>query len=36
VFNRFTSVLKIVNPHTALRRGEAPHGLFGAVVGMSW
>ncbi|HPA20721.1 MAG TPA: hypothetical protein PLU30_23435 [Verrucomicrobiae bacterium] len=31
----FTSVHREINPHTALRRGEALHGLFGAVVGLS-
>lgn len=35
LFNSFTAVLRGVNPHTALRRGEALHGLFDAVVGMS-
>ncbi len=35
LFNAFTGVLRGVNPHTALRRGEALHGLFDAVVGMS-
>jgi len=28
LFNAFTEVHKTVNPHTALRRGEALHGLF--------
>ena len=35
LFNAFTSVYREINPHTALRRGEALHGLFDAVVGMS-
>ncbi len=30
-----TAVIRGVNPHVALRRGEALHGLFDAVVGMS-
>jgi len=30
LFNAFTEVHKTVNPHTALRRGEALHGLFDA------
>ena len=34
-FNAFTSVYRRTNPHTALRRGEAFHGLFDAVIGMS-
>lgn len=33
LFNAFTEVHKTVNPHTALRRGEALHGLFDAEVG---
>ena len=35
LFNAFTSVYRETNPHTALRRGEALHGLFDAVVGLS-
>ncbi|HPA21594.1 MAG TPA: DUF932 domain-containing protein [Verrucomicrobiae bacterium] len=35
LFNAFTGVYREINPHTALRRGEALHGLFDAVVGMS-
>jgi len=27
-FNAFTEVYKTVNPHTALKRGKALHGLF--------
>ena len=30
LWNAFTEVFKTVNPHTALRRGEALHGLFDA------
>ena len=29
------AVYREINPHTALRRGEALHGLFDAVVGLS-
>ena len=35
LFNAFASVYRTINPHTALRCGEALHGLFDAVVGMS-
>jgi len=35
LFNAFTGVYREINPHTALRRGEALHGLFDAVVGLS-
>ena len=35
LFNAFTAVYREINPHTALRRGEALHGLFDGVVGMS-
>ncbi len=35
LFNAFTGVYREINPHTAMRRGEALHGLFDAVVGMS-
>jgi|GEM_PF-4935290 len=35
LFNAFTAVYRELNPHTALGRGEALHGLFDAVVGMS-
>ncbi|MCC6355222.1 MAG: DUF932 domain-containing protein [Verrucomicrobiae bacterium] len=35
LFNAFTAVYREINPHTALRRGQALHGLFDAVVGMS-
>lgn len=35
LFNAFTEVHKTVNPNTALRRGEALHGLFDAVVGLN-
>ena len=31
----FTEVFKTVNPHTALRRGEALHGLFDAETGLA-
>ncbi len=30
LWNAFTEVFKTVNPHTALRRVEALHGLFDA------
>jgi hypothetical protein len=35
LFNAFTEVLKHSNPHTAIPRGEALHGLFDASVGLS-
>ena len=35
LFNAFTAVYQEINPHAALRRGEALHGLFDAVVGLS-
>jgi len=35
LFNPSTGVYREIDPHTALRRGEALHGLFDAVVGMS-
>jgi hypothetical protein len=35
LFNAFTEAFKQVNPHTALRRGEALHGLFDAVAGLN-
>jgi hypothetical protein len=35
LFNAFTWVHKGANPHTALRRGEALHGLFDAAVGLN-
>lgn len=35
LFNAFTEVYKTVNPHTALRRGEALHGLFDAETGVA-
>jgi len=35
LFNAFTAVYREINPHTALHRGEALHGLFDAVIGMS-
>jgi hypothetical protein len=35
LFNAFTEVHKAVNPHTALRRGEALHGLFDAETGVA-
>jgi hypothetical protein len=34
LFNAFTEAHKAVNPHTALRRGEALHGLFDAEVAL--
>ncbi len=34
LFNAFTEVHKSVNPHTAMRRGEALHGLFDATSGL--
>ena len=33
LFNAFTEVHKQVNPHTALRRGEALYGLFDTETG---
>jgi len=35
LFNAFTEVFKSVNPHTAVRRGEALHGLFDGLVGLN-
>jgi hypothetical protein len=35
LWNAFTEVFKTVNPHTALRRGEALHGLFDAEVALA-
>jgi len=35
LFNAFTEVHKGVNPHTALHRGEALHGLFDGLVGLN-
>lgn len=35
LFNAFTESLKTINPHMALRRGEALHGLFDGLVGFS-
>jgi hypothetical protein len=35
LWNAFTEVFKTVNPHTALRRGEALHGLFDAETGVA-
>ena len=35
LFNAFTTVYREINPHAALRHGEALHGLFDAVVGLS-
>ena len=35
LFNAFTEAHKTVNPHTALRRGEALHGLFDAETGVA-
>ncbi|HPA18698.1 MAG TPA: hypothetical protein PLU30_13185 [Verrucomicrobiae bacterium] len=35
LFNAFTAVYREINPHAALRRGKALHGLFDSVVGMS-
>jgi len=35
LFNAFTEVLKVGNPHTFAPRGEALHGLFDAHVGLS-
>lgn len=34
-FNAFTEVHKRVNPHAAIRRGEALHGLFDAASGVN-
>ena len=35
LWNAFTEVFKTVNPHSALRRGEALHGLFDAETGLA-
>ena len=35
LWNAFTEVFKTVNPYTALRRGEALHGLFDAETGLA-
>jgi len=35
LFNAFTEVHKTVNPHTALRRGEALYGLFDGLAGVN-
>ena len=35
LFNAFTEVHKRINPHAALRRSEALHGLFDATVGLT-
>ena len=35
LWNVFTVVFKTVNPHTALRRGEALHGRFDAETGLA-
>ena len=35
LFNAFTEVHKRVNPHAAIRRGEALHGLFDAATGVN-
>lgn len=35
LFNAFTEAHKAVNPHTALRRGEALHGLFDGLIGLN-
>ena len=35
LWNAFTEVFKSVNPHTAMRRGEALHGLFDAETGVA-
>jgi len=35
LFNAFTEAHKSVNPHTAMRRGEALHGLFDATAGLA-
>lgn len=35
LWNAFTEVFKGINPHTALRRGEALHGLFDAESGVA-
>jgi len=35
LFNAFTEVYKAINPDTALRRGEALHGLFDAETGVA-
>lgn len=35
LFNAVTEAYKTINPHTALRRGEALHGLFDGLVGLN-
>ena len=35
LFNAFTEVHKTVNPHTAMRRGQALYGLFDGLVGLN-
>jgi len=35
LWDAFTEVFKGINPHTALRRGEALHGLFAAETGVA-
>ena len=35
LWNAFTEVYKTMNPHTAVRRGEALHGLFDAETGLA-
>lgn len=36
LFNAFTEIHKTINPHTALSRGEALHGLFDSLVGLTF
>ena len=34
LFNAFTEVFKEINPHTAITRGDALHGLFDGAVAL--
>jgi hypothetical protein len=35
LFNAFTEVFKDINPHTAIARGDALHGLFDGAAGVA-
>jgi hypothetical protein len=35
LFNAFTEIYKSVNPQTAVKRGQALHGLFDAQVALA-
>ncbi|MCX6970565.1 MAG: hypothetical protein NTV93_10490 [Verrucomicrobia bacterium] len=35
LFNAFTEAFKEINPHTAIARGEALHGLFDGAVALA-